>query len=98
MEFDEMRAVTFINDKLSEAGRNPYPEDEILNVIDMIWDYYEENGMLDPDLEDEEDEDIEPDLIEYVNRMLRKDRGAKIQPEDVPAIVRAEVEYEDSVL
>lgn len=99
MEFDELRAVTFINDRLREAGRSPYPEDEVLNVIDMIWDFYEENGLLDPDAdEDEPDDDIEPDMIDYVTRMLRKDKGASIDPVDVPLMVRAEVDYEDSVL
>lgn len=98
MEFDEFRAVAFINNKLAEAGRQPYPEDEVLNIIDMIWDFYEENGLLDPDDDDDSDEDIEPEMIDYVNRMLRKDKGAKVAPEDVPLMVRAEVEYEDSVL
>lgn len=99
MEFDEFRAVAFINDRLREAGRAPYPEDEVLNLIDMIWDFYEENGLLDVDGDaDDSDDDIEPDMIDYVNRMLRKDKGASILPEDVPLMVRAEVEYEDSVL
>lgn len=99
MEFDEFRAVAFINDKLVAAGRPAYPEDEVLNVVDMIWDYYEENGMLDPDAADDDtDEDIEQDLIDYVNRMLRKDKGAKVDLADVPLMVKAEVEYEDSVL
>lgn len=98
MEFDEFRAVAYINDKLTEAGRTPYPEDEVLNIIDMIWDFYEENGLLDPEADDDSDDDIEPDMIDYVNRMLRKDKGAKVSAEDVPLMVRAEVEYEDSVL
>ncbi len=99
MEFDELRAVAFINDRLREAGRKPYPEDEVLNVIDMIWDFYEENGLLDVDAADDDtDDDIEPDMIDYVTRMLRKDKGASIAPEDVPLMVRAEVDYEDSVL
>lgn len=99
MEFDEQKAVEFINDRLREAGRKPYPEDEVLNVVDMIWDFYEENGLLDLDSDpDEADEDIEPDMIDYVNRMLRKDKAAGIDPADVPLMVRAEVDYEDSVL
>ncbi|MDE6126999.1 MAG: hypothetical protein K2G30_08585 [Muribaculaceae bacterium] len=100
MEFDEQKAIEFINARLAEAGRAAYPDDEVLNVIDMIWDFYQENGLLDVDLsdDDEEDEDIEPDLIDYVNRMLRKDRQAGIDPQDVPLMVRAEIDYEDSVL
>ena len=99
MEFDESNAVAFINDRLREAGRNPYPEDEVLNVVDMIWDFYEENGLLDVDADDDaEDEDIEPDMIDYVTRMLRKDKHATVDPADVSLMVRAEVDYEDSVL
>lgn len=99
MEFDETKAVEFINAKLISDGRSPYSEDELLNVIDMIWDYYEENGMLDIDADDDfgEDEDIEQDLIDYVKRMLRKDKEARINPDDVPFIVNAEVDYEDSL-
>jgi hypothetical protein len=84
---------------LREAGRSAYPEDEVMNVVDMIWDFYEENGLLDVDADDDaEDDDIEPDMIDYVTRMLKKDKGAKIDPVDVPLMVRAEVDYEDSVL
>lgn len=97
MEFDESKAIAYINDALAAAGRTRYPDDEVLNVIDMIWDYYEENGLLDPELEDEEDEDIEPGLIDYVNRMLAKDRASVINPDDVPAIIKAEIDYEDSL-
>ena len=100
MEFDEQKAIEFINARLAEGGRPTYPDDEVLNVIDMIWDFYQENGLLDVDLsdDDEEDEDIEPDLIDYVTRMLRKDREAQIDPQDVPLMVHAEIDYEDSVL
>lgn len=98
--YDENKAVEYINNSLKEAGRTPYPEDEILNVIDMIWDYYEENGLLeiDDDFEAEEDEDISGELCDYIKRMLRKDTHALIKPEDIPVIVDAEIEYEDSVL
>lgn len=99
MEFDEQKAVEHINRRLTEAGRTAYPEDEVLNVVDMIWDFYEENGLLDVDAaNDDIDEDIEPDMIDYVTRMLRKDKSAVIDAADVPLMVRAEVEYEDSVL
>ena len=78
MEFDEQKAVEHINRRLTEAGRTAYPEDEVLNVVDMIWDFYEEHGLLDVDAAD--------------------DKSAVIDAADVPLMVRAEVEYEDSVL
>lgn len=100
MEFDENRVVEYINGSLVAAGRSAYDSDEILNVVDMIWDFYEENGMLDVDLEEDDDpeDDVEQDLVDYVCRMLRKDKTACVLAEDVPLIVKAEIEYEDSLL
>lgn len=98
MEFDELAAVKYINGRLEAEGRQPYPDDELLNVIDMIWDYYEENGLLEIDMAEDDPDDVEPEVIDYVGRMLRKDREASIRPDDIPLIVRAEMDYEDSVI
>lgn len=99
MEYDENIAIKQIRKVLSDKSNSIYNDDEILNVIDMIWDFYDENGMLDIDLEDGEDdsEAIYSELCDYVVRMLKKDKEAKILPEDVPAIVKAEVDYELSL-
>ena len=98
--YDENKAVEHINNTLKGKGLSTYPEDEILNVIDMIWDYYEENGLLeiDDNFEADDDEDISGELCDYIRRMLKKDPHAVIKVEDVPVIVDAELEYEDSVL
>lgn len=98
--YDENLAVKAINEALAAAGRTPYDSDEILNVIDMIWDYYEENGLLeiDDDFEADEDEDIAAELTDYIERMLRKDKGSKIESADIRLIVDAELKYEDSTL
>jgi hypothetical protein len=99
MEFDEQKAVEFINAKLIANGRKPYDEDEVINVIDMIWDYYQENGLLEIESDPDDDpEDIESELVDYVVRMLRKDKSALVVPEDVPLMVHAEIDYEDSLL
>lgn len=100
MEYDENQAIKLMRDAVSPENAKLYTDDELLNVIDMIWDYYEENGMLDVDLSDDDDtdEDILADLSEYVRRMLRKDKGAHIDPDDIQALVAAELEYEDSIL
>lgn len=93
-DFDETEAVKFINSRLSRK----YPADEILNVIDMIWDYYETNGMLEIDDDDDmPEEDIETQLVDYVTKMLGRDPEANVNPADVPAIVSAELDYEEAL-
>lgn len=98
--YDETQAVTLINSALAAAGRDTYDGDDILNVIDMIWDYYEENGLLDidDDFEADDDEDIADELSDYVNRMLKKDPASAIRKEDIRLIIDAELRYEDSLL
>ena len=86
MEFDELKAVEFINTSLKQHGRSPYDEDEVLNVIDI---------EAEPD---EDADDVESEVVDYVTRMLKKDKHAVISAEDVPLMVKAEMEYEDSVI
>lgn len=81
----------------STPGLKKYPADELLNVIDMMYDYYEQNGMLDPDNDDDDTDDIEKELVEYVVKMLRRDKLAKIDIADAETIVKAELDYEDSL-
>lgn len=99
MEFDELKAVEFMNRYLSENGRKPYDEDEVINIIDMIWDYYEENGLLEIESDPDDDfDDVESEVVDYVTRMLRKDKNAVVDVQDVPLLVKAEMAYEDSVI
>lgn len=92
--FDEDKAVEFILNRIDTKDK--YNCDDILEVIDIIWDYYEDNGMLDINMDvDDSDDDIERDkIVEYVIRMVKKDRGTRLAVEDVPAIVDAELGYE----
>ena len=46
MKFDEDDAVNFIRETLPESVSDKYSDDEILYVIDTIWDWYEKNGYL----------------------------------------------------
>lgn len=97
-EFDENKAISFIRTRLGENRSANYEDDQLLNVIDIIWDFYEENGLLEIDADEELDEDdILDDLMNYTKRMLSKDKGSEIRPEDIPDIVNAEIEYENTL-
>lgn len=95
-EFDEKKAAAAMNAALPE-GRTPYDDDGLLNIIDMIWDWYEDNGLLDVDAEaDDEDVNVNA-LVSYVRKTLAKDPGAKVDPADVEALVMGEINYEQSL-
>ncbi|MDO4320805.1 MAG: hypothetical protein Q4C34_09550 [Bacteroidales bacterium] len=99
MEFDETDAIRYIREHIDTDTSARYDDDELLNLIDIVYDYYEANGMLDIDLGDDDDDDeldID-DLMNYVTRMLRKDRASKLTPEDARPMVEAYLDYEDSL-
>jgi len=93
MEFNEDDAINYILSQLGPdyAGTD---EDEILNIIDIIWDYYDENHLLDLDNDDDLDAD---DLIAHVKKVTAKDRGCPFSADEVERIVRAELEFEDQM-
>ena len=100
-EFDENAAARFINAALTEKYDITYPDDEIINIIDMIWDWYDENGFTDIDFdEDAEDEDTDAvigKIAGYVKKLLAKDSDSPIDPLHVECIVRAETDYENTL-
>lgn len=96
--FNEDDALKFIRDFVGEKISKKYSDDEILFVIDTIWDYYERNGYLslNGDTSDEEllDED---DLIRYVKKEVVKEEEVTIESSDVEQIVKGDLEYEESL-
>ena len=84
MEYDEQKAIQYIRDH-SEGHAN-FDDDQLLNVIDMIFDYYDEHGLLDIDVDadgnsDDDDDNEEAALIRHAqglgNYFIRK--GYKVR-------------------
>lgn len=99
MEFDESKAIAAMRAHVGEDISALYDDDELLNLIDLIWDFYEENGLLEIDDDDNmDDEDaILDDLVAYATRMLRKDRLATIRPEHIRPLIEGEIAYEQEL-
>ncbi len=99
-EFDESAVLKEMRRSLPENVN--YSDDDLLNIVDMIWDYYEMNGLLDVEIEnekdsDEEEIDIVSELIDYARRMLKKDKACKVSPDHLEALISAELAYEDAL-
>lgn len=97
-EYSEDEAIRAMRDAV--AGAEAYDDDQLLNLIDIIFDYYEDNGDLDIDLSDEEDDgdnDVQA-IADHAARVLAKDSGNIIRPEHIAPLVAAEIDYEMSLL
>lgn len=98
MEFDEQAAIDYIRAHMTDGDLAGVNDDEILNLIDVVFDYYDDHGLLDMSLdEDEEDEADINDMVKYVQKVIAKDKKSPLTPDAVDKMVRLEVEYEESI-
>ena len=98
LQYDEQQAVEFIRKTLPADKQDRYTDDEILYVIDVMYDWYEKNGYLTLSTEaiDEEEEDLSK-ITAYVKKELAKDGEIEMDPDDIDLIVKGELEYEESL-
>ena len=97
-EYDENEAIKHIVNYLPIDIKEKYADDDILLVIDIIFEYYDKNRFFDIDagVDDEENIDVD-DLISFVKKQLRKDPDNVVDPDDVQSIVLGELDYEESL-
>lgn len=98
MKYDEDDAIRFIRATLPEDVGAAYSDDDILYVIDIIWDWYEKNGYLEinADITDEEEVNVDK-LVDFVKSQIKKDKYAMIDTSHIDLIVKGEIQYEESI-
>ena len=89
--YDEDEAVGFIRASLPASVSEQYSDDEILFVIDAIWEYYDKRGLTSLDDLDADD------LTAYVKKEIARDKEVMMDPKDVELVVKAELDYEKSL-
>ncbi len=99
MDFDENDAIAYIRAHIPADVAALYDDNELLNLIDIIFDYYEANGLLDLDIDDDDtDDEVSLDEVsDYARRMRARDKGAHLAPEHVPGMIQAYFDYESSL-
>lgn len=96
--YEENDAVKYILSNLPSDVAEKYSDDDILLVIDIIFEFYENKGYFDlNDIDELDDEFDESELFEFVKKSLKKDKDNPIDLDDVENIVHLELEYEDSI-
>ena len=72
-EFSEDAAVKFIRERLSEDVASRLSDDDILDIVDAAYDYYDDNGLLDLS-------DFDSDVDERKNGQ-RHNRKHRLRPD-----------------
>jgi hypothetical protein len=96
--YDEDDAIRAIRASLSAEINDKYSDDDIVEVMDALWDYYEDKGLLSLDNLDEdiEDEDIE-NIAKELYKTLHKNGPEGLTVEDLCEIIKGEQDYEESL-
>ena len=95
--YDEQEAVTFIKSHISDGLARRCDDDTILEIIDIIFDYYEDHDLLELDVVDDDSDDDIHDIIAHTVKIVGKDKHLSLSPDDVARIVKAEIDYELSL-
>lgn len=93
--YDDQEAVDYIQAHLPQEAQGKFTDDEVLYITDVIVDYYESNGLLDTDEDEEVEINIE-ELVEYVVKQSKRD-DFKFDPELVRWVVEGELDYEETL-
>lgn len=96
--YDEDDAVKFIQNYLPQEFKSKFSDDEINYVIDIIYEFYEDKGLLDENSSEDEVIDIDEDeLITFVLKNTKKDKLKDFTAEEITFIIKGELAYCESI-
>ena len=96
LEYDEDDSIKFIQNHLPEELKNKFSDDEINYIVDLIYEFYENEGFFDGD----DDSNIEIDVDELINfaiKNARKDKVCDFSDDEIESIVAGELAYCDTL-
>lgn len=91
--YDENEAVDFILADIDQY--EDIERDLVIDIIDALYDYYEENDGLDFDLDDDDDMQDEENMDDIVKYIAHKEGLAE---DLIKRVVTAEMKYQDTLL
>ena len=95
--FDENDAIKFIREYIPENIKNKYSDNDILLLMDTMYDFFDEEDDDDFDEENFDDEAYLNNIVNYVKKSIRKDPENAIEMDDVRHLVMGELEYEATI-
>jgi len=93
--YDEDDAVKFILNFIPSAAKESIDDEKIEYVLDVVYEYYDENGLIDEDSTEEASID-EEEMFKFILKCAKKDK-MKISEDDIQLILDGEYEYGKSL-
>lgn len=93
--YDDTEAVTFILKSLEPEYKASITDIKIEYVLDVIYEFYEEKGLIDEDTAEEASID-EEEMFDYLQKCIKED-NMEISEEEIMRILEGEYEYGKSI-
>lgn len=93
--YDEEDAVKFILNFLPEDAKKSIDDSKIEYVLDVVYEFYDENGLIEEDSTEEASID-EEEMFKYILKVSKKDK-MELTEEEVQLILEGEFEYGKSI-
>ena len=95
IDYDEDDAIEYIQSSIPENINKKLSEDDIAYLIELIYEYYEEIGVLSDEVDDEFEID-EEELVDFVFTSAQSANIKNLTVEMVEAVIDGELSYCES--
>lgn len=93
--YDDDEAVKFILKLIPDELKERVNEDVVNYILDVLYDYYDEKGLISEDSTEEASID-EEDMLKYAVKAAKKD-GINLNEDEIQLILDGEYEYGKSL-
>jgi hypothetical protein len=93
--YDEDDAVKFILNYIPEEAKAGVTEEKIEYVLDVVYEFYDENGLIDEDSTEEASID-EEEMFKFILKCAKKDK-IELTEDEARLILDGEYEYGKSL-
>lgn len=93
--YDEDDAVKFILDYIPEEAKERITDVTIEYVLDVVYEFYDENGLIEEDSTEEASID-EEEMFKFILKCAQKDKMV-LSEEDIQLVMDGEFEYGKSL-
>ena len=93
--YDEDEAVKFILYTLPADAKERINDEKIEYVLDVVYEFYDENGLIDEDSTEEASID-EEEMFKFILKCSKKDK-MNLSEDDIQLILDGEYEYGKSL-
>lgn len=93
--YDEDDAVKFILNYIPAESKGSINDEKIEYVLDVVYEYYEENGLIEEDSTEEASID-EGEMFDFILKCSKKDK-MELSEEEIALILEGEYEYGKSL-